>query len=102
MAGSQRSFCSSEPNSAIDIIASADWTPMNVATLKSPPLPSRYGESEKGNFALLPERLTQPRTRSATVATSPRQHARLCPEHTCLRGVCVEVSIYTSSYSTRL
>jgi hypothetical protein len=36
IAGRKRCFCSSEPSSAIDIIARADCTPMKVAMLRSP------------------------------------------------------------------
>ena len=36
IAGSQRCFCSSLPSSAIEPMASPDWTPMNVFTLPSP------------------------------------------------------------------
>ena len=42
MAGSQRSFCSSEPSRSIDFIASPDWTPRNVPRLPSPRLSSMW------------------------------------------------------------
>jgi hypothetical protein len=36
MAGSQRSFCSSEPHIAIEFMASPAWTPRNTPRLPSP------------------------------------------------------------------